>query len=86
MTSLTTILALTPLALGFGDGAELRRPMAIAVISGLISSTALTLVIIPTLYAVADRLTAGALRPAPDAGAPHGVDSLHGAGTETVTP
>ncbi|MCH8333206.1 efflux RND transporter permease subunit, partial [Candidatus Sumerlaeota bacterium] len=38
MTSLTTILALTPLSLGFGNGAELRRPMAIAVIGGLASS------------------------------------------------
>ena len=54
MTTATTVLGLMPLALGLGDGAELRSPMAIAVISGLITSTALTLVLIPTVYALAD--------------------------------
>jgi len=54
MTTATTVLGLTPMALGLGDGAELRTPMAITVISGLISSTLLTLLIIPTLYAAAD--------------------------------
>lgn len=50
MTTLTTVLALLPLALGAGEGAELRRPMAITLISGLIFSTGLTLVVIPVLY------------------------------------
>ena len=50
MTTLTTVLALLPLALGFGEGAEIRAPMAIAVIGGLLSSTVLTLVIIPVVY------------------------------------
>ena len=54
MTTATTVLGLTPMALGLGDGAELRTPMAITVISGLISSTLLTLLVIPTLYAAAD--------------------------------
>ena len=54
MTTATTVLGLLPMALGLGDGAELRTPMAIAVISGLISSTVLTLIVIPTLYAAAD--------------------------------
>ena len=50
MTSLTTILALVPMALGYGNGAELRRPLAVAVIGGLFSSTLLTLWILPGLY------------------------------------
>ena len=50
MTSVTTMLALLPLAIGFGQGAQLRAPMAVAVIGGLFSSTALTLVVIPCLY------------------------------------
>ena len=56
MTSLTTILALLPLTFGFGESAALRAPMAIAVIGGLISSTLLTLVVIPCLYYVIDKL------------------------------
>ncbi|MEA3560911.1 MAG: efflux RND transporter permease subunit [Candidatus Omnitrophota bacterium] len=50
MTSLTTVLGLTPLALGIGEGAELRAPLALTVIGGLISATFLTLVVIPALY------------------------------------
>lgn len=56
MTSLTTILALLPLTIGFGEGAELRAPMALAVIGGLITSTFLTLVIIPCVYYQMNRL------------------------------
>lgn len=55
MTSLTTILALLPLTFGIGEGAALRAPMALAVIGGLISSTLLTLIIIPMLYELVDR-------------------------------
>ncbi len=55
MTSLTTILALLPLTFGIGEGAALRSPMALAVIGGLITSTLLTLVVIPCVYAVVDR-------------------------------
>ncbi len=54
MTSFTTILALLPLTFGFGDSAALREPMAIAVIGGLITSTLLTLVVIPCVYYVFD--------------------------------
>jgi HAE1 family hydrophobic/amphiphilic exporter-1 len=50
MTSLTTILALFPLTLGFGESASLRSPMAWAVIGGLTTSTILTLVVIPCIY------------------------------------
>jgi HAE1 family hydrophobic/amphiphilic exporter-1 len=55
MTSLTTVLALLPLTIGFGESASLRSPMAIAVIGGLITSTLLTLVVIPCVYDVLDR-------------------------------
>lgn len=50
MTSATTILGLLPLAIGLGQGAELQRPLALAVIGGLITSTALTLICIPVIY------------------------------------
>ncbi|MCU4177385.1 efflux RND transporter permease subunit [Carboxylicivirga sp. N1Y90] len=56
MTSLTTILALLPLTFGFGDSAALRSPMAIAVIGGLLTSTMLTLLVIPCVYYVFDNL------------------------------
>jgi HAE1 family hydrophobic/amphiphilic exporter-1 len=55
MTTLTTVLGLLPLAMGFGEGAEVRAPMAITVIGGLTVSTMLTLVVIPVMYAVMDR-------------------------------
>jgi len=55
MTSLTTVLALTPMAIGLGEGAELRAPLAITVIGGLIVATALTLIVIPVVYSVLDR-------------------------------
>ncbi|MFQ5527240.1 MAG: efflux RND transporter permease subunit [Thermoanaerobaculia bacterium] len=58
MTTATTTLGLLPMALGFGDGAELRTPMAIAVISGLVVSTLLTLFVIPVIYSLVDRLKA----------------------------
>ena len=48
--TLTTVLGLTPMALSWGEGAELRAPLAITVASGLILSTLLTLVIIPAAY------------------------------------
>jgi len=56
MTSLTTILALLPLTVGIGEGASLRAPMALAVIGGLITSTLLTLVVIPCVYEVMDSI------------------------------
>ena len=57
MTTLTTTLGLAPLALGLGEGAELRAPMAITVISGLLLATLLTLVLIPVLYRQFDNKT-----------------------------
>ncbi|MCL2916687.1 efflux RND transporter permease subunit [Shewanella litorisediminis] len=55
MTTMTTVLGLLPMAMGLGDGAEVRAPMAITVIFGLALSTLLTLVLIPVLYALFDR-------------------------------
>ena len=55
MTTSTTVLALLPMALGFGEGAEIRAPMAITVIGGLLVSTALTLLLIPVVYTSLDR-------------------------------
>jgi HAE1 family hydrophobic/amphiphilic exporter-1 len=55
MTSATTILGLLPMALGFGEGAELRSPLAITVIGGLAVATLLTLLVIPVVYSLVDR-------------------------------
>lgn len=52
MTTLTTILGMVPMALGTGEGAELWRPMGVAVIGGLTFSTILTLLFVPVLYCV----------------------------------
>jgi len=52
MSAVTSICGLLPLALGLGDGAELRAPMAIAVMGGLLTSTFLTLFVIPMLYLI----------------------------------
>jgi HAE1 family hydrophobic/amphiphilic exporter-1 len=55
MTTLTTALGLLPMALGLGEGSEIRAPMAITVISGLAISTALTLIVVPVVYSLLDR-------------------------------
>lgn len=55
MTALTTILGLVPLALGIGEGTEMNQPMAIVVIGGLLSSTFLTLFIVPIIYRLIER-------------------------------
>ncbi|REJ84580.1 MAG: AcrB/AcrD/AcrF family protein [Acidobacteria bacterium] len=55
MTTATTTLGLLPMALGLGQGAEIRTPMALAVIGGLVSSTVLTLIVVPVVYALFDR-------------------------------
>jgi multidrug efflux pump len=68
MTSFTLILGILPIAIGFGAGAESRRPMGVAIVGGMLSSTFLTLIIIPVVYTllsdVARKLTR-ARRPAP---------------------
>ncbi len=55
MTTITTVLGLLPMALGLGEGAELRTPMAVTVIGGLLTGTLLTLIVIPTVYDVVVR-------------------------------
>ncbi|MDQ3510469.1 MAG: efflux RND transporter permease subunit, partial [Pseudomonadota bacterium] len=55
MTTLSTLFGFLPLALAFGEGAEVRSPMAITVIGGLLMSTVLTLIVIPVVYDLLDR-------------------------------
>jgi HAE1 family hydrophobic/amphiphilic exporter-1 len=55
MTAMTTILAMTPLALGIGEGGEAQAPMARALVGGLLSSSLITLVVVPTIYALFER-------------------------------
>ena len=55
MTTLTTVLGLLPMALGLGEGSEMRTPMAITVIGGLLTSTLLTLLVVPVMYSLLDR-------------------------------
>ncbi len=54
MTTAATILGMLPIALGFGAGAELRAPMAVAIIGGLITSTLLSLIVVPVAYTIFD--------------------------------
>jgi len=55
MTTATTVFGLLPMALGIGEGAELRTPMALTVIGGMMTSTLLTLLVVPAVYAILDR-------------------------------
>jgi HAE1 family hydrophobic/amphiphilic exporter-1 len=66
MTTLTTILGLVPMALGYGEGAELQAPLARVVIGGLTASTLITLVFVPTVYTLFEEgLSAFRRRPRP---------------------
>lgn len=56
MSALTTVFGLAPIALGLGEGSELRSPMAVTVMGGLLSSTFLTLVVVPSIYILVTRL------------------------------
>jgi HAE1 family hydrophobic/amphiphilic exporter-1 len=56
MTTTTTVPGLLPLALGLGEGAELRMPMGTTVIGGLLFSTFLTLILVPVVYDIAERI------------------------------
>ncbi|MEA5568807.1 efflux RND transporter permease subunit [Anabaena sp. UHCC 0399] len=54
MTTFSTILGMLPIALGFGAGSELRSPMAVAIAGGLVTSTILSLIVVPVVYAILD--------------------------------
>jgi HAE1 family hydrophobic/amphiphilic exporter-1 len=76
MTTVTTIVGLLPMALGFGRGAELQAPMAIVVIGGLTVATLLTLVVIPVIYMLIEGARSGERS---SAAAPAAVPLPHGA-------
>jgi multidrug efflux pump subunit AcrB len=62
MTAVSTLMAAIPPALGIGPGSEIRMPMAIAIIGGLVLSTVLSLVVVPAFYVVTDGLGKGSLK------------------------
>jgi HAE1 family hydrophobic/amphiphilic exporter-1 len=62
MTTATTVLAMLPLAIGAGEAARLRSPLALTIIGGIIASTVTSLLVIPSIYLVLDRLRPGARR------------------------
>ncbi|HEU4402019.1 MAG TPA: efflux RND transporter permease subunit [Candidatus Polarisedimenticolia bacterium] len=78
MTTATTILGLVPMALGLGEGAELRAPLAITVIGGLSVATALTLFVIPVVYTLLDRKVYAAAAAAEPGAAPAGSGAAGG--------
>jgi hypothetical protein len=56
MTALSTIAGMIPVAIGLGSGAETRAPMGTAIVGGMVTSTVLTLVVIPVVYSLLDDL------------------------------
>ncbi|MCC6130761.1 MAG: efflux RND transporter permease subunit [Acidobacteria bacterium] len=74
MTSIATLMAAIPPALGLGEGSEIRRPMAIAVIGGLVVSTALSLLVVPAFYLAATRIAEK--RGKKQAGAGEGIEDV----------
>jgi HAE1 family hydrophobic/amphiphilic exporter-1 len=63
MTTATTVLALLPLAIGRGDAAQLRAPLALTIVGGLVASTLGSLLVVPCLYELLDRLRGAGRRP-----------------------
>jgi multidrug efflux pump len=70
MTTLAAALGALPLAIGFGDGAELRRPLGVAIIGGLVASQVLTLITTPVVYVLLDKLRRRKRKPRPRAAPP----------------
>jgi hydrophobe/amphiphile efflux-1 (HAE1) family protein len=81
MTSVATLMAALPPALGLGSGSEIRTPMAIAVIGGLIVSTALSLLVVPAFYVTADRVAGKVRGWLPARRARRSAEAEHGAGS-----
>ena len=80
MTSFSTIAGILPIAIGFGAGAESRRPMGVVVVGGMITSTILTLLVIPVVYTLlADLARRFSRKPRPVAAAPVGEPELRNA-------
>ncbi len=71
MTSLATMLGLVPMALGIGEGSELQVPLARVVIGGLLTSTFITLVFVPTVYTLFEEGWAGLWKKHPPQQAAH---------------
>lgn len=65
MTTIAAALGALPLAIGFGEGAELRRPLGVAIVGGLIASQVLTLITTPVIYVLLDRLSRRRRRSSP---------------------
>jgi len=87
MTTATTVLGLLPMALGLGEGAELRAPLAVTVISGLLLATGLTLVVVPVIYTLlSGREALARLEVAPPAEAPDAPPAGALAATSERTP
>ncbi|GEL71964.1 efflux RND transporter permease subunit [Myxococcus virescens] len=87
MTTIAMIAGMIPVAVAKGDGAETRAPMAITIIGGLVTSTFLTLGVVPVVYSLMDQLTEKfKRRKGPDAtsGTPHAVGPKHGAESPSV--
>jgi hydrophobe/amphiphile efflux-1 (HAE1) family protein len=81
MTSVATLMAALPPALGLGSGSEIRTPMAIAVIGGLVVSTALSLLVVPAFYVTADRVAGKVRSWIPTRRPRRAAEAEHGAGS-----
>ncbi len=87
MTTVAAIFGAVPLAIGTGDGAELRQPLGIAVVGGLILSQLLTLYTTPVVYVAMDRLRSAVLRAARRVRSPRGAaPDAAAAHTSSVSP
>ncbi len=87
MTTIAMIAGMIPVAIAKGDGAETRAPMAITIIGGLVTSTFLTLGVVPVVYSLMDQLSEKLKRrKGPDAseGTPHAAGPQHGAESPSV--